>query len=348
MYGSSRTEHQTSSSMKAVVITKAGGPEVLALRDIPDPQPGAHEVLVRVRAAGLNRADILQREGRYPAPPGAPQDIPGLEFAGEVAELGQQVQMWRPGQRVFGIAAGGCQAEFIVAHERMLAEIPPNLGWGEAAAVPEAFITAHDALWKQAKIVAGESVLIHAVGSGVGVAAVQLVRAAGALPYGSSRTQQKIQRAAAFGLEDGVVLAENTQVLVERCRKWTAGRGFDVVLDLVGGDYVPASIEVLGKRGRLMLLATARGRKSQIDLALVMGKRLQIIGSVLRARSLEEKIAVTEAFAAEVVPLLAEKKVRPGLDSEFDFTLQDIRTAYRRVESNESFGKVVLRVAKTE
>jgi len=332
--------------MKAVVITKPGGPEVLAISDVPDPQPGMHEVLLRVHVAGLNRADILQREGKYPAPPGAPQDVPGLEFAGEVAGFGPQVHMWRPGQRVFGIAGGGCQAEYIVAHERMLTEIPPALGWSEAAAVPEAFFTAHDALWKQANIAAGETALIHAVGSGVGLAAVQLVRAAGALPYGSSRTPGKIERARAFGLEGGIVVSEDLRPLAEQSRKWTAGRGFDVVVDLVGGSYVPASIEALGKRGRLMLLATAGGGKSQIDLSQVIGKRLRLIGSVMRARSLEEKIAVTEGFASDVAPLLAQNRVRPVVDQEFDFTQEGVRAAYRRLESNESFGKVVLRIVR--
>ena len=332
--------------MKALVITKPGGPQVLEIRDVPTPQPGAHEVLVRVRAAGLNRADILQREGYYPAPPGAPPDIPGLEFSGEVVGLGAQAQGWRPGQRVFGIAGGGCQAECIVAHDRMLAEVPPNLGWSEAAAVPEAFITAHDALWSQAKIAAGERVLIHAVGSGVGLAAVQLIRAAGAAPYGSSRTQEKIERARALDLEDGVALGGDMRQLVEQSRKWTAGAGFDVVLDLVGGSYVPPSIDVLGTKGRLMLLATAGGRKIEIDLSQLLAKRLHVVGSVLRSRSLEEKIAVTKAFAADVVPLLAQGKLRPVVDSEFDFTQQQVQAAYRRLESNESFGKVVLRIVR--
>ena len=332
--------------MKALVITKPGGAEVLEIREVSTPQPGAHEVLIRVHAAGLNRADILQREGHYPAPPGAPQDIPGLEFAGEVVGLGPQAQVWRPGQRAFGIAGGGCQAEYMVAHECMLVEIPSNLGWNEAAAVPEAFMTAHDALWKQAKIAAGERVLIHAVGSGVGVAAVQLVRAAGAVPFGTSRTQDKIERARSFGLEDGVLLAGDMQRLVDQSRTWTAGRGFDVVLDLVGGSYVSPSIDVLGKKGRLMLLATAGGRKTETDLGQLLAKRLHIIGSVLRSRSLDEKIAVTQAFAAEVVPLLAQNTVRSMVDSEFNFTLAEVRAAYRRLESNGSFGKVILRLVE--
>jgi len=168
-------------TMPAVVITRPGGPEVLEIREVPRPAPGAGEVLVRVRASALNRADLLQRQGRYPAPPGAPADIPGLEFAGEVAELGSGTTRWRPGQRVFGLAAGGAHALYVVAHEQTLAEIPASLSWIEAAAIPEAFITAQDAL-AQAALRAGEAVLIHAVGSGVGLAAVQLVRALAAGP----------------------------------------------------------------------------------------------------------------------------------------------------------------------
>src|SRR5581483_2162 len=181
--------------MKAIVICAPGGPEVLTVRDFPTPQPSADQVLVRVRAAGVNRADLLQRAGNYPAPPGCPQDIPGLEFAGEVAELGPEARLWKPGQRVFGITGGGAYAEFIVAHERTLAEVPPNLDWLEAASIPEVFITAHDALWKQAALRPSETVLVHAVGSGVGLAAVQLARAMNAVPYGTSRTHDKLQRA---------------------------------------------------------------------------------------------------------------------------------------------------------
>jgi len=330
--------------MQALIITKPGGPEVLEIREVPTPQPSLHEVLVRVHAAGLNRADILQRQGYYPAPADAPQDIPGLEFAGEVAALGPEATAWKAGQRVFGIAGGGGQAEYIVTHERMLAEIPANLNWSEAAAVPEVFITAHDALWKQASLASGENVLIHAVGSGVGLAAVQLARTRAAVPYGTSRTQEKIERARAFGLQDGIRLAEDLGPLQEQSRQWTAGRGFDVVLDLVGGNYVPAGIDALATKGRLVLLATMGGRKTEINLGQFLHKRLRLIGSTLRARPLEEKIAATEAFAAEVVPSLAQGQVRPVVDSEFGFTLKDVQAAYRRLESNESFGKVVIKI----
>ncbi|HEU4565017.1 MAG TPA: alcohol dehydrogenase catalytic domain-containing protein, partial [Gemmatimonadaceae bacterium] len=213
MAGTSTPRRAAPALMRAAVITRPGGPDVLELRDLPRPEPGAGEVLVRVRASALNRADLLQREGRYPAPPGAPAEIPGIEFAGEVAALGEGVARWREGDRVFGITVGGAHAEFLVAHERALAAVPDELEWEEAGAVPEAFITAHDALVTQAALRASERVLVHAVGSGVGLAAVQLVRAMGAVPYGTSRTPEKIERARPLGLEDGVVPGDDFAAL---------------------------------------------------------------------------------------------------------------------------------------
>jgi NADPH2:quinone reductase len=328
--------------MRAVVITKPGGPEVLEVRDVRRPNPGVGEVLVRVRATALNRADLMQREGRYPAPPGAPPDIPGLEFAGEVAALGPGAREWREGDRVFGIVGGGSYAEYLVTHERTLAPVPPSLGWDEAAAVPEAFITAHDALVAQAAVRASEAVLIHAVGSGVGLAASQLARAFGAVPYGTSRTDDKIERARAFGLEDGIALPRDTAALADAVRRWTGGRGVDVILELVGGSYVGAGVEVLAPLGRLILIGTVAGIQTALDLRRVLTRRLTIRGTVLRARPLEEKILATRAFAAEVVPLLARGVVRPVIDARFD--LAQIAAAHRHLESNATFGKVVVQI----
>ena len=328
-------------TMQAAVISRPGGPEVLEIRTIPRPTPGAGEVLVRVRASALNRADVLQRKGHYPPPPGAPADIPGLEFAGEVAELGPGASRWRAGQRVFGLTAGGGHAQYIVAHQQTVAEIPPNLSWVQAAAIPEAFITAQDAL-AQAGLRPGDAVLIHAVGSGVGLAAVQLVRSLDAVPYGTSRTPDKIARAREFGLEDGIALPAGLEELPEAVRRWTAGKGVDVVLDLVGGPYVTASLPAMAQRGRMVVLASSGGSKAELDLRYLLAKRLTVIGTVLRGRSLEEKIQVTEKFAAVVVPLLAQGKLRPVLDSEFP--LAEIQAAHRRMESNASFGKIVVRM----
>jgi putative PIG3 family NAD(P)H quinone oxidoreductase len=326
--------------MRAVVITEPGGPEVLDVRDVAIPEPAADRILVRVRATALNRADLLQRRGRYPAPHGSSPDIPGIEFAGEVAALGPEARAWRVGQRVFGITGGGAHAEYLVANERAVAEIPPNLDWPEAAAVPEVFITAHDALLVQARLRPSERLMIHAVGSGVGLAAVQLARAAGAIPYGTSRSAEKLDRARSVGLEDGIALADGSGPLARAAAEWTEARGFDVVLDLVGGPYVSASVDALATKGRLMLVGTMGGGLAELDLGAVLGKRLEIRGTVLRSRPIEEKIAATGLFAREVVPLFARGLLRPNVDTVFP--LEGIRSAHELLESNRTFGKVVL------
>ena len=326
--------------MQAIWISRSGGPEGLEIRTVPRPEVAADHVLVRVRASALNRADLLQRQGRYPAPPGYPQEIPGIEFAGEIADVGPLAKMWKPGQRVFGLIGGGAHAEYLVTPERLLAEVPENLNWAEAAAIPEVFITAHDALWTQAELRPAESVLIHAVGSGVGLAAVQLTRAIHAVPYGSSRTPDKIEKAKEYGLQDGVVVRENFDVMMSAAEQWTAGKGINVVLDLVGGPYVKASQKVLAAKGRMILVGTLAGGSYELESRFVMSKRLQIRGTVLRARSLEEKILVMQKFASEVVPLLAKGVLRPNIDRVFK--MSEIAKAHQRLESNESFGKAVV------
>jgi putative PIG3 family NAD(P)H quinone oxidoreductase len=331
-------------TIKAVWITRAGAPEVLEIRSIARPAIAADQVLVKVRASALNRADLLQRQGRYPAPAGFPAEIPGIEFAGEIAEAGPQARLWKPGQRVFGLTGGGAHAEYVATHERLLAEIPQNLNWAEAAAIPEAFITAHDALWKQAALRPGETVLVHAVGSGVGLAAVQLARAIRAVPYGTSRTPEKLDQARRCGMEAGAVVQDNSpqsfDALVATAEKWTAGKGINVVLDLAGGPYVKASQKLMSVKGRMMLVGSVAGGAYELDSRFVMGKRLMVQGTVLRARTLEEKIMVTQAFAAEVVPLFIEGVLKPDIDSTFK--MDDIVKAHERLESNRTFGKVVV------
>lgn len=263
-----------------------------------------------------------------------------MEFAGEVAEVGSSVRKWKPRQRVFGLIGGGAQAEYVVTHEQLLAEIPANLDWAQAAAVPEVFITAHDALWTQAALRPGETVLIHAVGSGVGLAAVQLARAIQAVPYGTSRTADKIEQAKPLGLEAGLALRDNFDALGSAAEKWTAGKGINVLLDLVGGPYVKASQKAMAHKGRMILVGTVAGGSYELDARYVMSKRLQIRGTVLRARSMEEKTAATRLFAAEVVPLLARGVLRPNVDSVYP--LAEIGKAHQRLESNGTFGKVVV------
>ena len=329
--------------MRAVTIVSYGGVEGLEVREVKDAaRATADRVRVRVCAAGLNRADILQRLGRYPAPPGYPQDIPGLEFAGEVVEIGEEARAWKVGDRVFGITGGGAQAEFVTVPESTLAEIPPNLDWVEAASIPEVFMTAHDALFTQCGLQIGERVLIHAAGSGVGTAASQLVNAAGAVAYGTSRTADKLERAKEFGLTESVVVAKDSSEFAEAVKRWTNDAGVDVILDLVGAAYLKANLDSLVLKGRLIFVGTTSGAKAEIDYAVVMRKRLRIMGTSLRTRSIEEKATATRLFAQHVVPLLASGKVRPVIDTVFPF--DEVRAAHQRIESNESFGKVVLTI----
>jgi putative PIG3 family NAD(P)H quinone oxidoreductase len=328
--------------MQAVWISRSGGPEVLEVREVGKPDINDDQVLVRVRASALNRADLLQRQGKYPPPPGFPPEIPGIEFAGEVADVGANVRQWKPGQRVFGLIGGGGHAEYLITYERLLAEIPSNLSFNQAAAVPEAFITAHDALWTQAGLRPGESVLIHAVGSGVGLAAVQLCRAIQAVPFGTSRTADKIEMSRRIGLEAGMAVRENFDELHAAAQKWTAGRGIDVVLDLVGGPYVKASQKLMAGQGRMVLVGTVAGGNYELEARYMLSKRLKVWGTVLRARTLEEKIEVTQKFAAEVVPLLVSGALYPNIDSVFP--LAGIGKAHERLESNETFGKVVIAI----
>jgi NADPH2:quinone reductase len=327
--------------MKAVIITAPGGPEVLEIGEVQTPsQPTADRVRVRVRAASLNRADILQRLGHYPAPTGYPQNIPGLEFAGEVEAVGDEVRTWKIGQRVFGITAGGAQAEYVVVPENHLAEIPANLDWSEAAAVPEVFITAHDALFTQGNLRPGETMLVHAAGSGVGTAASQLASAAGATVFGTSRTADKLERAKDYGLNIAIAVGADPLAMVEPVMQWTGGRGVKLIIDLVGGAYLEANLKALASHGCLVLVGTTAGGKAPLDLHIAMGKRLTIMGTMLRGRSLEEKATATRLFSEQVVPLLAAGTVRPVIDRVYK--MEEIREAHARMESNESFGKIVL------
>jgi NADPH:quinone reductase len=300
-------------------------------------------VLVRVHASALNRADLLQREGRYPAPPGSPSNILGMEFAGAIEDCGRGTNRWHEGDRVFGIVGGGANAEYVVTREAELARIPDGLSWEDAAAIPEAFITAHDALVTQAGFRAGERVLVNAVGSGVGLAAVQLVRALGGTCFGTARTADKVERARAMGLDAGLVVGDDPAVIVDAVKQWSGGAGVDVVLELVGGPYLNASIDAAALKGRIMLIGLVAGRSATLNLGTLLGKRLLLRGTVMRARSAAEKVAATDAFTRDVLPLLENGSVRAVVDHVFP--LDDIRAAHELLESNRTFGKVVLRSA---
>jgi NADPH2:quinone reductase len=325
--------------MRAIVITRPGGPEVLSMEERPLPEPGPGEIRVRVLASALNRADLLQRRGSYPAPPGAPADVPGMEYAGEVEAVGEGAGLWAVGNRVMGLVGGGGHAEYVVVHERAAIRIPHDLSVEDAAAIPEAFLTAYDALFPQLDVKMGERVLVHAVGSGVGTAAVQLLRAAGAMVIGTSRTAGKLERAAALGMEVGVDTGKED--LAEVVNQATYGSGVHAVLDLVGGKLMEASLRVLAMRGRLIVVGTTGGAKAEVDLGLILRRRLHILGTVLRTRPLEEKIALAREFSKTVLPLLSSGRVKPIIDSSYHFT--EIADAHRRMESNETFGKIVLR-----
>jgi NADPH:quinone reductase len=325
--------------VKAVVITRPGGVDVLKLEDRPVPQPGPGEIRVRVHASALNRADLLQRRGHYPAPPGAPADVPGLEYAGEVDAIGEGAGLWAVGNRVMGIVGGGGYAEYVVVHEREAIRIPQNLSFEEAAAVPEAFLTAYDALFRQLDLKVGERLLVLAVASGVGTAALQLCRAAGAEVIGTSRTAEKLARARdELGLETAV--DTSSEDLAEAVNQATYGSGVHAVLDLVGGELLEASLRVVALRGRVAVVGTTGGSKVQVDLGVLLRRRIHLFGTVLRTRPLEEKIALAREFSGAVIPLLSSGRIRPVVDTVHPFSA--VRTAHQQMEANRSFGKIVL------
>lgn len=326
--------------MKAVFVKEFGGAENLELREFENPPRAAgKEVLVRVRAAGLNRADLLQRKGFYPAPKGFPERILGLEFAGEVAETGAEAANFKAGDRVFGITAGGAQAEFLVTDETLLARIPDNLSFAQAAAVPEAFITAQDAIFTQCNLKENETLLVHAVGSGVGLAALQLAKERGIKVFGTSRTPDKLGKCREFGLDEGILVSEET-AFAEIIKEKNDGKGVDVILDLVGAKYLRANLESLRLKGRIILVGTTSGAKAELNFSQVMSKRLTIIGTVLRSRGDGEKAEATRKFARDIVPLFESGAIKPNIDRIF--RAEEVGAAHEYLESNASFGKVVL------
>lgn len=324
--------------MRAVVITRPGDPEVLEIQEVETPEPAGEQVRVRVYASGINRADLLQRAGGYPAPLGAPSNIPGLEFAGEVDAIGPLAHQWKPGQRVMGLAGGGAQAEYILVHEGLLVAIPDNLDFVQAASVPEVFMTAHDALFTQGGLQMGERALVHAVGSGVGTAAVQLIRAAGATSFGTSRTPSKLEAARALGLDVGL----SDQNFAAEITRMTNGAGVHVVIDFIGAPYLAQNLLALAAWGRIVFLSTLGGAHADVNLGLLMQKRISMRGVTLRTRTLEEKLAVTRRFATAVLPLLASGQVKPVIEQVYP--LEEIVEAHRTMGENRNLGKLVLRI----
>jgi len=326
---------------KAVRIKSPGGPEVLTIDRVSIDPPGPGQILVEVVAAGLNRADLLQRRGLYPAPTGAPEDVPGLEYAGRVAEVGEGVTGFTAGDEVMGLVAGGAMATHVCVHEREVIRVPKGLPLVHAAAVPEAFLTAYDALFDQARLGAGEHVLIHAVGSGVGTAALTLALLAGAHPIGTSRSEEKLARCADLGLVHGLAVDKDEPRFASQVRDLTDGRGADVVLDLVGAAYLAESLDAIAPLGRMMLVGLVSGASAPLSLGKVLAKRLRIFGTVLRSRPLEEKAALTQRFARRIAPLFGEGgELAPVIDDVMP--MSEVQAAHERMERDETFGKIVL------
>lgn len=325
--------------MKAIVITRPGGAEVLEVERRPKPEPGLGQITVRVRASALNRADILQRQGNYPVPPGYPADISGMEYAGEVDALGPGATLWKIGDRVMGIIGGGGHAEFVAVHEREAIPVPKSTSWEDAAAIPEAFLTAYDALFNRLELRTGETVLIHAVGSGVGTAGLQIARVAGARVVGTARSADKLERAKKLGLDVAVDASRGDWVA--QVEAAIGAEAVNALMDLVGGSYLEGNLRVVAVRGRIVVVGLTAGSTAQFNMGLLLRKRLTMVGTALRSRTLEEKIALARDFAERGVPLFESGRLKPVVDRVFPFA--EIRAAHELMESNQNFGKVVLR-----
>ena len=309
-------------------------PDVMELAIRPDPVPGTGQILVSVRAAGLNRADLHQRAGRYPAPPGWPADIPGLEYAGEVAAIGAGVKRWQVGERVMGLVGGGAHAEFVVVSEREAIAIPEGLSYTDAAAIPEAFLTAWDALVFRGRAVDGDRVLVHAIGSGVGTAAAQLGRELDLAIIGTSRSASKLERCRALGMVHGVLTDDD---------QWPGrvGDPVQVIIDTLGATAFEQNLGLLSPKGHLVVLGTMTGGKAPgLDLSLVLRKRLTIVGTAMRVRSLEERVSLVERFSQQILPMFADGRLKPIVDRVV--AMRQIETAHEAMLANETFGKVVL------
>jgi NADPH2:quinone reductase len=324
--------------MRAVIYEGAGGPEVITIGEVPKPEVQKDHIRVRVHAAGLNRADLLQRRGQYPAPHGWPANIPGLEYAGEVEAVRPGVTRWRVGDQVMGLAGGGAQAEMVVVHQDEVLPIPAGLSYAEAAAIPEAFLTAYDALVIRARVQPGERVLIHAAGSGVGTAAAQIAKHLGAQVLGTSRSGDKVARALLYGLDVGIDTSRTHF-------RDAVGEPVHVVLDVLGGPAFADNLAVLAPRGRLIMLGFLAGNKAEADLSPILRKRLEVIGTVMRTRGLEERIPLIQEFGKQMLPLFQPRAeqgapLRPVLERTYPMT--QLADAHRVLEGNATFGKIVV------
>lgn len=325
--------------MKAVIITRPGGPEVLEIKERPTPAPSLGQIRVRVHASALNRADLLQREGNYPVPAGYAADIAGMEYSGEVDELGPGALLWKKGDRVMGIIGGAGHAEFLCVHEREAMPVPAGMSYEKAAAIPEVFLTAYDGLFNRLDLQTGETLLIHAVGSGVGTAGLQIARILGAKVVGTSRSPDKLERARTLGLDIGIDASRGD---------WSAeveaalgGQNVNAVMDLVGGNYLEGNLRVLALRGRIVVIGLTAGIAAPLNMGGMLRKRATIVGTTLRARPLEEKISLAREFSDRIVGFFESGRLQPIVDRVLPFS--DIRAAHELMHSNRTFGKIVLR-----
>ncbi|GMA49791.1 NAD(P)H quinone oxidoreductase [Alicyclobacillus contaminans] len=325
--------------MRAVVMNGTGGPEVLTLGEAEAPQHGPNELLVRVRATALNRADLLQRRGLYPPPPGA-SEILGLEMAGEVVAVGSACAGWQVGDRVFALLPGGGYAEYAAIPAEMAMRIPDSFRFEEAAAIPEVFLTAYLNLFWLGGLRAGQRVLVHAGASGVGTAAIQLIREAGAVSFATAGSADKIKRCLALGAQAGWNYHDGP--FAPWLKEITEGHGVDIILDFVGAPYFEQNIRSLAMDGRLMIIGTLGGVNASVNLGTLLSRRLQVIGTALRSRSVADKIRLTQEFAAFALPRFADGRLQPVIDRVFDW--HEAAAAHAYMESNANVGKIVLKV----
>ena len=326
--------------MRAVVLRSHGGPEVLGIEEVPEPIPGPDEVRVRIRATALNRADVLQRMGGYADPrPNVSLEIPGLEYSGIVESVGDRVTRWKPGDQVMAIEAGGAYAEMICTHERQLMPVPDNVDLADAAAIPEVFLTAWDALVRQGGLTSGRWALVHAGASGVGTAAIQIAKAIGArIAVTCSAPKMAVCR----DLGADVVIERSPHDWLSEVRG-VVPQGFDVIVDVIGGEEVDRNLQAAAVRGHIIQVGLMGGGATSVNVALLLMKRLTWVGTTLRARPLEEKVAVTQQFIAEVLPLVASGILRPVIDSRYP--LENIADAHRAMGENRNTGKILIDIA---
>ncbi len=325
--------------MKAIMFTSPGGPEVLRLAEVPDPIPTAEQLLVCVRATALNRADTLQRTGGYPPPPGE-SEILGLELAGEVESVGSAVKDFTPGDRIFALVGGGSYAEKAVLDPGMAMPIPEGWSFAQAAAVPEVFFTAQETLFTLGDLKDGETVLIHAAGSGVGTAGVQMAKRVGARVLITAGSAEKIQKTMELGAMSGCNYKE--QDFAQWARAETQGQGVDLIQDFIGAAYWEQNLRCVKDGGRLVLVGLMGGAEAKVNLGIILRKRLKVFGSVLRSRSLTDKIAITQRFREHWLPLLASGTIHPIIDTVFP--LAQAAEAHRYMEANKNFGKIILEI----